>query len=263
MPDRLLVADDSLTIQRVIELAFANESIDVVAASSGEDAIRKINERPPTIVLADTRMPDRSGYEIAEFVASIPRGDQIPVVLMSGAFEPVDDRRARAAGCETVLVKPFDPAVLVKTVHELLGHTAEPAAAGSVATLADAAKPASREGSAAMAEPAGEADLVWPVKDDITDSPAVGAPAAGTGAVAVSAVAPSTSTAASETADPARTREAASTLAVTDELVDRLATRVIARLSDRLVRDVTTKVVGEVAERLVAEEIERLKRKLR
>ena len=245
MPERLLVADDSLTIQRVVELAFANENIDVVAASSGEDAIRQIDERPPAIVLADTRMPDRSGYEIAEFVSSIPTGDQIPVVLMSGAFEPVDDRRARAAGCETVLVKPFDPTVLVKTVHELLGHTAESA---------------SGEGAASMATPAGEADLVWPVKDEITGSPAVGAPAAGTGAVAVSAS--STSTAASEAVDAARTREAASTLAVTDELVDRLATRVIARLSDRVVRDVTTKVVGEVAERLVTEEIERLKRKL-
>ncbi len=260
MPERLLVADDSLTIQRVVELAFANENIDVVAASSGEDAIRQIDERPPAIVLADTRMPDRSGYEIAEFVSSIPTGDQIPVVLMSGAFEPVDDRRARAAGCETVLVKPFDPTVLVKTVHELLGHTAEPVAAGFVEALADAAESASGAGAASMATPAGEADLVWPVKDEITGSPAVRAPAAGTGAVAVSAS--STSSAASEAVDAARTREAASTLAVTDELVDRLATRVIARLSDRVVRDVTTKVVGEVAERLVTEEIERLKRKL-
>jgi CheY-like chemotaxis protein len=263
MPKRLLVADDSLTIQRVIELAFANENIDVVAASSGEDAIRQIDERPPAIVLADTRMPDRSGYEIAEFVSSIPSGDQIPVVLMSGAFEPVDDRRARAAGCETVLVKPFDPTVLVKTVHELLGHTAEPAAAGSVEAPSDAAELASGERAASMATPAGEADLVWPVKDDITGSPVVGAPAAGTGAVAVSAPASASSTAASEAAGPARTRAAASTLVVTDELVDRLATRVIARLSDRVVRDVTAKVVGEVAERLVAEEIERLKRKLR
>ena len=95
MPERLLVADDSLTIQRVIELAFANENLEVVAVSSGEDAIKQIDARPPAIVLADTRMPERSGYEIAEFVSSIPTGAQIPVVLMTGAFEPVDDRRAR------------------------------------------------------------------------------------------------------------------------------------------------------------------------
>ena len=264
MPERLLVADDSLTIQRVIELAFADDNVDVVAVSSGEDAIRQIDERPPAIVLADTRMPDRSGYEIAEFVNSIPTGDQIPVVLMSGAFEIVDDRRARAAGCETVLVKPFDPTALVRTVHELLGHPTEPAAASSVEAPGDAAEPVSGERTASIAPPGGEADLEWPVKDDISSAPAVGAAAAArTGATAVSALAPASSTAASEVADPTRAREAAAALAVTDELVDLLATRVSARLSDRVVRDVTTKVVGEVAERLVAEEIERLKRKLR
>lgn len=253
MPERLLVADDSLTIQRVIELAFADENVDVVAVSSGEDAIREIDERPPAVVLADTRMPDRSGYEIAEFVSSIPTGDQIPVVLMSGAFERVDERRARAAGCETVLVKPFDPTVLVRTVYELLGHPAKPAAASSVEAPGDAAEPASGERVASMATPGSEADLVWPVKDDISGAPAVGASAAArTGA-----------TAAPEVADPTRPREATAALAVTGELVDLLASRVIARLSDRVVRDVTTKVVGEVAERLVAEEIARLKRKLR
>ena len=62
---------------------------------------------------------------------------------------------------------------------------------------------------------------------------------------------------------PERTREAASALAITDELIDRLATRVIARLSDRVVRDVTTQVVTQLAERLVAEEIARVKAKLR
>ena len=94
MPDRLLVADDSLTIQRVIELAFADENIEVLTVSSGEEAIRQIDVRSPAIVLADTRMPERSGYEIAEFVSSKPAGDQMPVVLMSGAFEPL-----MTAGC--------------------------------------------------------------------------------------------------------------------------------------------------------------------
>ena len=249
MPDKLLVADDSLTIQRVIELAFADDNVDVVAVSSGEEAIRLIDARSPAIVLADTRMPDRSGYEIAEFVSSKPTGDQMPVVLRTGLFEPVDDRRARAAGCDTVLVKPFDPSALMKTAHETLGRRRE-----------SSGEPEDASGTRGVSVPApvGEPDLEWPIKDHVSG------PSSSGGAGSVEA-APSVATLPPAVADPdpERTREASSSLVITDELVDRLATRVIGRLSDQVVRDVTTRVVTEVAERLVAEEIARLKAKLR
>ena len=249
MPDRLLVADDSLTIQRVIELAFADENIEVLTVSSGEEAIRQIDVRSPAIVLADTRMPERSGYEIAEFVSSKPAGDQMPVVLMSGAFEPVDDRRARAAGCDTVLVKPFDPSALVKTVHQILGRRT--VWSGDPEGVPELKR-------ASVAAPTNAPDLTWP-GDDMVSTAATG------GSGVVETAAPSVVAPPSTLSDvgPERTREAASALAITDELVDRLATRVIARLSDRVVRDVTTQVVTQVAERLVAEEIARVKAKLR
>ena len=232
MSQTLLVADDSLTIQRVIQLALANEDLDVVSVTSGEQPIEEIESNPPALVLADTRMPNRSGYEIAEFLNSRPSHQAIPVVLMTGAFEPLDEQRAKAAGCVSVLVKPFEPEKLVTTVRELLGLSPKPAARVSMK----------------VEPPAAESELTWPVNDKLSGPPPEPAPVPAP-APAVVSVTP-----------PDRTPPA---LIVTDELVDRLATRVIARLSDRVVRETTTDVVSRVAERLVREEIERLKDKLR
>src|SRR5688572_4298916 len=120
MPHTLLLADDSVTIRRVIELTFADEDVKVVSVSSGREAIAGIEASRPDIVLADAGMPDVSGYEIASFVKGRPDLRHIPVVLLAGAFEPLDEARARQAGSDGVLVKPFEPQMAVARVRELL-----------------------------------------------------------------------------------------------------------------------------------------------
>lgn len=120
MPHTLLLADDSVTIRRVIELTFADEDVTVVSVSSGREAMAGIEASRPDIVLADAGMPDVSGYEIAAFVKGRPDLRHIPVVLLAGAFEPLDEARARQAGSDGVLVKPFEPQMAVARVRELL-----------------------------------------------------------------------------------------------------------------------------------------------
>src|SRR5688500_16376646 len=122
MPHTLLLADDSVTIRRVIELTFADEGVTVVSVSSGREAIAGIEASRPDIVLADAGMPDVSGYEIAAFVKGRPDLRHIPVVLLAGAFEPLDEARARQAGSDGVLVKPFEPQMAVARVRELLAQ---------------------------------------------------------------------------------------------------------------------------------------------
>ena len=129
MPYNLLLADDSVTIQRVIELTFADEDIQVTAVSDGEQAIQRLEAAPPDIVLADIGMPGRNGYEVAQFIKQSPRLAHIPVVLLTGAFEPVDQARAAEAGCDGVLAKPFEPQLVIGRVKELLARR-RPAAAG-------------------------------------------------------------------------------------------------------------------------------------
>jgi len=134
MSHKLLLADDSVTIQRVIELTFADEDVQVIAVGDGRQAIERIETDRPDIVLADIGMPERDGYEVAAFVKNTPHLAHIPVLLLTGAFEPIDEQRASSVGCDGVLAKPFEPHMVITRVKELLAG-APPARAASPAPI--------------------------------------------------------------------------------------------------------------------------------
>jgi CheY-like chemotaxis protein len=125
----LLLADDSLTVRRVIEQTFADEPIEVVTVADGAAALVRLGANPPDVLLADIGMPEPDGYELALHVRRTPALAHIPVILLTGAFDPVDHARARDAGCAGVLVKPFDPQMLIGRVRQLLEARRPPAAA--------------------------------------------------------------------------------------------------------------------------------------
>jgi CheY-like chemotaxis protein len=160
-----LLADDSATIQRVVELTFANEDIDVVTVGDGTRAIEVIERDRPDIVLADVSMPGRDGYEVASFVRSDPARDRIPVVLLTGAFEPLDESRCETIGRHEVLVKPFEPRQVIAKVRELLDlpsadvPDAPAAFAGAEALVADSPDAAVTGAAAAETAEAAEADV--------------------------------------------------------------------------------------------------------
>jgi CheY-like chemotaxis protein len=120
---KLLIADDSPTIQKVINLTFEDEDIEVVAVSDGEQALRVLAEQtPPDILLADIWMPGPNGYELCERVKRDARLRHVPVILLVGAFEPFNEAEARRVGADTVLTKPFQSIRdLVSKVGSLLG----------------------------------------------------------------------------------------------------------------------------------------------
>jgi CheY-like chemotaxis protein len=125
---KLLLADDSVTIQRVVELTFSGEDVEVISVGDGEQAILRLPAERPHIVLADIGMPKRNGYDVAAFVKGQPDLAHIPVVLLAGAIEPVDEQRARDVGSAGVLVKPFEPQQVIARVRELVEkHKALPA----------------------------------------------------------------------------------------------------------------------------------------
>jgi CheY-like chemotaxis protein len=134
MSKTLLLADDSSTIQRVIELTFAQEDIRVVAVGDGEQALKSIDREQPDIILADVGMPRMDGYSVSSHVKTSPDLQHIPVLLLTGAFEPIDEERARLAQCDGVLVKPFEPRALVTRVHELLNAPRAPKAPAAEAS---------------------------------------------------------------------------------------------------------------------------------
>ena len=133
MSRKLLLADDSVTIQRVVELTFSGEDIEVVTVSDGEQAIARMSADPPDIVLADIAMPKKNGYEVAAFVKEHPTLAKVPVLLLAGAFEPVDEERARRVKCDGVLVKPFETHEVIARVRELIDGARRPAEAPATA----------------------------------------------------------------------------------------------------------------------------------
>jgi CheY-like chemotaxis protein len=119
---RLLLADDSITIQKVVNLTFADEGMEVVTVGNGDLAIEKIEDLSPDIVLADIHMPGLNGYEVCEFVKRNARFRHIPVMLLVGSFEPYDEAEARRVGADDYLTKPFQSIrQLVSKVGSLLG----------------------------------------------------------------------------------------------------------------------------------------------
>ncbi len=127
MAKTLLLADGSVTIQRVIELTFAHEDVRVVSVSDGARAIQWLDSERADIVLVDVDLPEVDGYSVAAHMKKSSKLRQVPVLLLAGAFDPVDQDRVRSIGCDGVIVKPFEPQVVVSRVKELLAVVPTPA----------------------------------------------------------------------------------------------------------------------------------------
>ncbi len=105
----VLVADDNSNIQKMVALALEDHGIKVIAVGNGEAAVRKLPDANPDVVLADVFMPVRNGYEVCEFIKKDPRYAHIPVVLLIGAFDPLDEKEVHRVGANGILKKPFVP----------------------------------------------------------------------------------------------------------------------------------------------------------
>ena len=337
MQHTLLLADDSLTIQRVIELTFADEDVRVVAVGDGDEAIAALDEAVPDIVLADVGMPGRNGYEVAQHIRDTPHLSHIPVLLLTGAFEPVDQIRAADLGCAGVLAKPFEPQFVIGRVKELLARPrptpdpldrplvpADEAPAPWPSTIqeptivhrgvgsaevdqyfehldkaitsrvnegADAMRPARAASAAREGEPRPASGFARaPTSSDEgpasahTSASDLGsvradenetgqAPAARrvdeTAARASSSLALADVFATLLTAEQTESGAAAeaprfvpASSAVTDDVIEEVARRVLERLPERVARETVTNIVTAAAERLVREEIDRIKAKI-
>lgn len=285
MSHTLLLADDSVTVQRVIELTFADEGFKVVSFGDGDEVVGYLEAgNTPDVILADTTMPARDGYDVAAWVKGRDTLSAVPVVLMTGAFEPIDDKRAEACQADAILVKPFEPQQVVSLVKRMLAGergamlgefappqvATPPAAPGDpVVTLAPGLDTyaerldqhlAARQRRPALSDPPAPEAPGEPT-DATAESSAVATPAA---AGASDPGAPKPSLADTFTAILAAERGEAPAPAIaqpelSDALVDAVAERVARRLSDAVLREVVSRHVLDVAERLVTDEIEKIK----
>ena len=117
---KLLLADDSITIQKVVELVLAGEGFDIKTANNGDEALSLIPSFKPDVVLADIAMPVMNGYQLCERIKRNPETRSVPVILLAGAFEPLDEELARNVGADDHIVKPFESQELITKVGSVL-----------------------------------------------------------------------------------------------------------------------------------------------
>lgn len=120
MNKKILLADDSVTIQRVVELTFSGQGYEVTCLPSGKDAVEAAREVRPDVVLLDVGLAGESGYDVCMRMKKEEDFTDVPVMLLTGTFEPFDNERARHAGASAHLTKPFESQVLVQRVSELI-----------------------------------------------------------------------------------------------------------------------------------------------
>ncbi|MEC4676391.1 MAG: response regulator [Nitrospirota bacterium] len=177
MSHKLLLADDSITIQKVVELVLAEEDFEIKSVNNGEEALNVIDSFKPDIVLADIEMPVLNGYQLCEKLKSNPETSNIPVILLAGAFAPIDEDLATKAGADDSLIKPFESQELISKINAGVTmslenrKTVEPGVAAEevLAFAEEAAFGAETGPDAEVLESVGQEEDLW-VMEDLTES---------------------------------------------------------------------------------------------
>ncbi len=222
MTRKILLADDSVTIQKVVELTFLEQDLDVVAVGSGDEALAQLDQVQPSLVIADVHMPGADGYEVCRHVKQ--KSPETPVLLLVGTFEPFDDGAVASSGASGHLKKPFDSQELLRVGLELLGDGPPEPSAESAAPVAE------EQDEVAPAD----AEEIATAVDESVD------------AAVAAAVEPTQAVGAAEDGD------------LSNADVERIAKRVVELLSDRAIRDVAWEVVPDLAELLIRDRLREL-----
>ena len=130
MAYKLLLADDSITIQKVVELVLAEEDFQIKSVSNGEEALNLLETFRPDIVLADIEMPKVNGYNLCERIKKNPATSHVPVILLAGAFEPLDEELAEQVGADDTVIKPFESQELISKMNAALAMVSAEAEEG-------------------------------------------------------------------------------------------------------------------------------------
>jgi CheY-like chemotaxis protein len=143
MSHKLLLADDSITIQKVVGIIFSGEEYDLTVVDNGTAALERAREIVPDVMLVDALMPGKNGYEVCCEVRRDPVLATVPILLLTGVFEPFDEVKATDSGADDFIAKPFESQALISKIADLLvlGSDRKSAAAAMVAPVPEQLPP--------------------------------------------------------------------------------------------------------------------------
>lgn len=274
MSKTLLVADDSTTMRRVVEMTFAGEDVRVIGVPSGEAALAKARELRPDVVLADAVMTGMSGYDLCRAIKGDASLRSTPVIVMASQHAPFDEALGRDVGADDHCIKPFETQALIDKVKaassraSIAPTTKVPAAVPAPpATMMSAPPPPIRPVAHPAAPPAARPAAVPGAILTPPPSPAVlpresGAPFDGHRSAPKTLPlmqAPPIEAARQDLAVDAIDRAAAAALSKADGLgLTPEQSAAVVRLTREVVERVVWEVVPDLAETLIKEEIQRL-----
>ncbi|MEJ2683084.1 MAG: response regulator [Candidatus Sulfobium sp.] len=165
MAHKLLLADDSITIQKVVELVLAEEDFEIKSVSNGEDALEAVDTFSPDIMLADVDMPKMNGYQLCEKIKQDPRTSHVPVILLAGAFEPIDDELAEKVGADDSIIKPFESQELISKLNAVLTMASAEEAGETVLAEPDEAVEVAEDAGEEAVEVAETDEDLWAMEE--------------------------------------------------------------------------------------------------
>lgn len=124
----VMVIDDSPTVRKIVEISLQREGLEVVSFPDGIEALRAVNNQQlkclPHLVVLDLDLPKMNGYEIARYMRSKPQWNQTVIVILTRHDGVIDRLKARLAGTQAYLTKPFTTQMIVDVVKSHLGLSA-------------------------------------------------------------------------------------------------------------------------------------------
>lgn len=121
MSRKILIVDDEPNIVISLEFLMKREGFTVSVAVDGEEALRRIAETQPDLVLLDVMMPKKSGFEICQEVRANPAWTAIKIVMLTAKGRDTEVQKGVALGADAYVTKPFSTKELVATVRSVLG----------------------------------------------------------------------------------------------------------------------------------------------
>jgi len=122
MPKRLLIVDDEPNLLRALEALLNAEGFEVTTARSGPDALVKLAQGVPDLIVSDIRMPGMSGYELARQLRDSSRTALVPIIFLTAKGESEDRIEGFRAGVDAYLTKPFVPDELLALINNILSR---------------------------------------------------------------------------------------------------------------------------------------------
>jgi CheY-like chemotaxis protein len=180
MAKRILIADDSVTIQKAFALTFGSEDVALTAARSADEGLALAQKSRPDLIIADGAMPGRSGYDLCTQIRSDPALRGVPVYILASGQQPYDEAKGQRAGADGYLLKPWDTNAFIDSVREALSKVGNVGALGAAAPVVRppaAATSGVRSGAASLPDSAMEDDYgeisIDAGSDSVTPPPVV------------------------------------------------------------------------------------------